>query len=177
MTDEHGPDPNLESELRQGAGRDWSAEAAEDERMTEKLRDRRMGMSERMQAFVSIGQRVRAESGSQSFTGPVVFAGTDYAVVDRGDDEIAVRLGRATWTLEPGGKEGHHQTGSPMSFKGHLSELESSGEIVRMLVDDGRPLVGTIATVADDNVVFDYDGNVVLIPLETVIGVARPRPL
>jgi hypothetical protein len=176
MTDEREPDPNLESELRQGAGRDWSAEAAEDERMTEKLRDRRMELSELMRRFVTTGQRVRAESGSQAFAGPIVFAGTDYAVVGRDDDEVAIKLVGATWTLETGGTEGHHQSASPMSFKAHLSELESSGEVVRILVEDGRSLRGPIRTVASDNLSIDCDGSVVLIPLPAVIGVSRPRP-
>jgi hypothetical protein len=112
-----------------------------------------------------------------SFTGTVVFAGTDYAAVDRGDDQIAIRLEAATWTIEAGRQEGHHQSASPTSFKAHLAELESSGETVRMLVDGGRPLIGTVTTVAEDNLVFDYDGSVVLVPFGTVFGVARPRPL
>lgn len=176
MTGEGDPDPNLESELRQGAGREWSAEAAEDERLTEKLRERRMELSGRMRELVSTGQRVRAEAGSQSFTGTIVFAGTDYTVIDRDDEEVAVRLVSATWTLEPGGRSGHHQTGAPMSFKAHLSQLEASGEDVRILVADGRPITGSVTTVAQDSIVFDRDGAEVLIPLAAVIAVSRPRP-
>lgn len=176
MNEQGDPDPNLESELRQGAGREWSAEAAEDERMTEKLRDRRTGLSDLMRRFVAMGQRVRAEFGSQSFTGAVVFAGTDYAVVDRGDDEIAIKLATATWTLEPGGGDGHHQTTSPMSLKAHFSELESSGEVVRLLLEGSGPIIGTVTTVAQDTLVFAYDGNTVLVPFGTVMAVSRPRP-
>jgi hypothetical protein len=176
MNGEGDSDPFLESELRQGAGREWSEEAAEDERMTEKLRERRIELSARMREFVARGQRVRADANSLSFTGTVVFAGTDYSVIDRDDDEVAVMLMSATWTLEPGGRPGHHQTGTPISFKAHLAQLESSGEDVRILVGDGRQLTGSVTTLAQDSIVMDCDGAEVLIPLVAVIAVARPRP-
>jgi len=176
MIGEGDPDPILESELRQGAGREWSEEAAEDERMTEKLRERRMELSGRMREFVARGQRVRAEAGSLSCSGTVVFAGTDYSVIDRDDDEVAVRLMSATWTLEPGGRSGHHQTGNSMSFKAHLAQLESSGEEVRIVIGDGRQTSGSVTTAAQDSIVIDHDGTEVLIPLVAVIAVARPKP-
>ena len=176
MIGEGDPDPILESELRQGAGREWSEEAAEDERMTEKLRERRMELSGRMREFVARGQRVRAVVGSLNFSGTVVFAGTDYSVIDRDDDEVAVRLTSATWTLEPGGGGGHHQTGNPMSFKAHLAQLESSGEDVRFLFGDGRQMTGSVATVAQDSIVMYHDRTEVLDPLVAVIAVARPKP-
>ena len=44
MPGERENDPNLESELRQTAGREWAMDAAEDESLTELMRRRRLGL-------------------------------------------------------------------------------------------------------------------------------------
>jgi hypothetical protein len=176
MPEEREIDQNLESELRQSVGREWVEEAAENERWTELIRKRRMQLEDQARELVHRGQRVRVETGSHTFTGEVVFAGSDYAVVERADDLAAVRLDAATWTIEAGETGGHEQSGGATTLKAHLSELESTGELVRLLVSDGRALVGHVSVVATDHVVVGQDAMQVVVPLGLVVVVVRPRP-
>ena len=174
MDEQQNPDPELEAVLRE-AGREMIEEAAEDERLTELLRRRRLEMSDLALEWVHRGQRVRAEAGSQTFTGQVVFAGTDYVTIDRGEDQVALRLDRATWTLEPDHGEGHEQTGAATSLKARLSELAASGETVRMVVAEGRALVGSVAVVAADQVEVRQDHLTVLVPTDLILALIISR--
>jgi len=174
MDEQENPDPDLESVLRE-AGREMIEEAAEDERLTELLRRRRLEMTDLALEWVHRGQRVRAEAGAQTFTGQVVFAGTDYVTIDRGEDQVALRLDRATWTLEPDHGEGHEQTGAATSLKARLSELAASGETVRMVVAEGRALVGSVAVVAADQVEVRQDHLTVLVPTDLILALIIPR--
>jgi hypothetical protein len=174
MDEQQNPDPELEAVLRE-AGREMIEEAAEDERLTELLRRRRLEMADLALEWVHRGQRVRAEAGSQTFTGQVVFAGTDYVTIDRGEDQVALRLDRATWTLEPDHGEGHEQTGAATSLKARLSELAASGETVRMVVAEGRALVGSVAVVAADQVEVRQDHLTVLVPTDLILALIISR--
>ena len=175
MAAEREIDQNLGSELRQTAGREWVEEAAEDERVTEHMRSRRMNLADQATEFVHRGQRVRVQTESQTFTGEVVFAGSDYAVIERADDIAAIRLDAATWTIEATEAGGHEQSGGAKTLKAHLSELEAAGETVRLLVTDGMPLIGSISVVASDHIVLNQDSLDVVVPLGLVVAVVRPR--
>jgi len=174
MDEQQNPDPELESVLRE-AGREMIEEAAEDERLTELLRRRRMEMSDLALEWVHRGQRVRAEAGTQTFSGQVVFAGTDYVTIERVEDQVAVRMDRATWTLEPDHGEGREQTGAATSLKAWLSELAASGEMVRLVVAEGRALVGSVAVVAADQVEVRQDHLIVLVPADLILAVITSR--
>ncbi len=174
MEQTENPDPELESMLRE-AGREMIAEAAEDERLTELLRRRRQGLAELALEWVHRGQRVRAELGSQTFTGHVTHAGSDYLTLDRAEDVVTIPLDRATWTLEPDPVPGHEQMGGAGTFKARLSELESTGETIRILVGDGRALVGSVGVVASDQIEVRQDHLTIIVPLGQVIAVVTPR--
>ena len=174
MDEQQNPDPELESVLRE-AGRGMIEEAAEDERLTELLRRRRLELSDLALEWVHRGQRVRAEAGTQTFAGQVVFAGTDYVTIERVEDQVAVRMDRATWTLEPDHGEGREQTGAATSLKAWLSELADSGEMVRLVVAEGRALVGSVAVVAADQVEVRQDHLVVLVPADLILAVITSR--
>ena len=176
MNEQENPDPELESVLRE-AGREMIEEAAEDERLTELLRRRRQGISDLAMEWVHRGQRVRAESGTQTFSGQVVFAGTDYVTIERIEDQVSVRLDRATWTLEPEPGQGHEQSGEATSLKARLAELAASGEMVRLIVAEGRALVGSIAIVAADQIELRQDHLTVLVPLDLILAVITTRAL
>ncbi|MET0696830.1 MAG: hypothetical protein ABWZ58_05325, partial [Acidimicrobiia bacterium] len=81
---EQTPDRDVESHLRHGAGREWLEDAAEDEQLTELLRRRRLDLSGRVLELVHRGERVRTEMGAHTFSGRVVYAGADFASIDRG---------------------------------------------------------------------------------------------
>jgi hypothetical protein len=174
MSDQENPDPELESVLRE-AGREMNEEAAEDERLTELLRRRRLELSDLAVEWVHRGQRVRAEAGTQTFAGQVVFAGTDYVTIDRGEDQVAVCLDRATWTLEADQGGGHEQTGPATSLKARLTELAATGEALRLIVAEGRSLVGSVAVVATDQVEFHQDRLTVLVPTDLILAVITSR--
>jgi hypothetical protein len=176
MTDRDSPDPELESVLRE-AGREMIEEAAEDERLTELLRRRRQALADLALEWVHRGQRVRAELGSQNFTGQVIYAGSDYLTLERAEDHVSIPFHRATWTLEPEPGSGNEQLAGATSFKARLSELEAMGETVRILVGGGRALVGTIAVVAADQMEFAQDHHLVMIHLDLIEAIIVPRAM
>lgn len=167
------PDRELEAQLRQGPGREWLEEAAEDEQLTELLRRRRLDLGERIREMVHRGDRVRAEIGPHTFTGLVGYAGGDFATVDRGEDQVEVVAAAATWTVEPSDAPGHQQSGEPLSFRARLAEIASTGEQVRVILDDGRQIVGSIAVVAVDHVEITQDQVALVIPIRKLIAVIR----
>ena len=175
MSEKRETEQNLESELRQTAGREWAEEAAEDERLTELMRSRRMELGQRARELVDSGNRVRVETGNQTFAGQLTYAGTDYAVVDRGDDLVAVRLDSGTVAVEPGTGPPAGQSGAPTSLKAHLAELASTGESLRLIVGQ-RALIGSIDVVAEDHLVFNQDGQTILVPFRQLVAVVRPKP-
>jgi hypothetical protein len=166
-------DREIEEHLRQGAGREWKEEAAEDEQLTELLRRRRLTLGERALELVHRGERVRAETGTQTFSGHVVHAGSDFATVDRGEDLVEVVLDAAVWTIERSAEGGREQSGEALSFKGRLAEIASNSESVRLVVVDGRALVGHIEVVAADHVEMSQDGNTVVVPIRLIVAVIR----
>ncbi len=176
MGEEREIDQSLGSELRQSAGREWVEEAAEDEKLTELLRRRRMSLGDNAREMVERGLRVRVETGPQTFTGQVVFAGSDYAVVERSDDLVAVRLDSAIWILEHREGEGNQQFGGAVTMAAHLSELASTEETIRLVLDDGRALVGSISVVAAEHLEVTQDATLVLVPLRQLVAVIRPLP-
>ncbi len=167
-------DREMEEHLRQGAGREWREEAAEDEQLTELLRRRRLTLGERVVELVNQGDRVRAETAAQTFSGHVVYGGSDFATVDRGDDIVEVVLDAATWVVDPGPASGREQSGEPLSLKARLSEIAADGESVRMIVADGRALIGVIDVVATDHIEMIQDGTNLIIPLRQISAVVRP---
>ncbi len=169
------PDREIEEHLRQGAGREWLEDAAEDEQLTELLRRRRMSLGERAVELVHRGVRVRAETASQSFSGQLAYAGSDFATVDRGDDLVEVAYGAATWVVETGSLAGREQSGEPLSWKAKLAEVAASSESVRVIVSDGRALIGVIDVVAVDHIEIAQDGNVVIVPLGQIAALVRPN--
>lgn len=171
---EQTPDRDVESHLRQGAGREWLEEAAEDENLTELLRRRRLDLSGRVLELVHRGERVRAETGAHTFSGRVVYAGADFASIDRGEDRVEVVLDSAVWTVERSETGGNEQSGDKLTFRARLAEIAAATESVRMVVVDGRAIVGSIDVVATDHIEVTQDGNTIVVPLRQIVAVIRP---
>jgi hypothetical protein len=169
------PDREIEAHLRQGAGREWLEEAAEDEQLTELMRRRRLVLGDRARELVHRGERVRAETGSHTFSGQLVYAGSDFATVDRGEDLVEVVLDSAVWTVEWGESSGQEQSGEPLSFQARLAELASTGAQVRVIAADGRVILGAIELAAADHVEMTQDGNTIVIPTSLIVAVIRPN--
>jgi hypothetical protein len=61
-----------------------------------------------------------------------------------------------------------------LSFRARLAEIASSGAQVRLVVADGRAVVGSVEVVATDHVEVSQDGNVVVMPIRLIGAVIRP---
>jgi hypothetical protein len=77
--------------------------------------------------------------------------------------------------LEPDQGEGHEQTGPATSLKARLTELAATGEALRLVVAEGRALVGSVAVVAADQVEFQQDHLTVLVPTDLILAVITSR--
>jgi hypothetical protein len=173
---EERPEQEIEAQLRHGpAAREWIEEAAEDERLTELMRRRRLDLGGRALELVHRGERVRAETQGQTFSGQVVYAGSDFGTIDRGEDLVEVVFGSATWAVEPATSGGREQSGTPLSFRARLAEIAASGAQVRLVIADGRAIVGSIDVVATDHVEITQDGKPIVIPLRLISAVIRPN--
>jgi hypothetical protein len=168
------PDREIEEHLRQGAGREWLEDAAEDEQLTELMRRRRLGLGDRARELVHRGERVRAEAGSHTFSGQLVYAGSDFATVDRGEDLVEVVLDAAVWTVERSESGGREQSGEPLSFRARLAELAATPAQVRVIVADGRVILGSIELAATDHVEMSQDGHTIVVPTRLILAVIRP---
>jgi hypothetical protein len=169
------PDREIEEHLRQGAGREWLEDAAEDEQLTELMRRRRLGLGDRARELVHRGERVRAEAGSHNFSGQLVYAGSDFATVDRGEDLVEVVLDAAVWTVERSESGGREQSGEPLSFRARLAELAATPAQVRVIVADGRVILGSIDLAAIDHVEMSQDGHTIVVPTRLILAVIRPN--
>ena len=169
------PDREIEEHLRQGAGREWLEDAAEDEQLTELLRRRRLDLGDRARELVHRGERARAETGAHTFSGQVVFAGSEFATLDRGEDIVEVVLDTAIWTVERSESGGHEQSGEPLTFRARLAEIASTSEEVRVIVADGRAILGPIEVVATDHVEVSQGGTTIVVPIRLIVALVRPN--
>ena len=172
------PDPNLAAELRQGAGREWAEEAAEDERLTELLRRRKLELAEVFKDLAHRGGRASVEFGGHSFSGVVTSAGIDFATIDRADQTADVRLDVATWSILPSDARSGSKVGGAESFKAVLHEYSAAETTVRLALPYGEMVFGTIAVVSVDHIeVDDVDGRQIYIPSAMVLAVIRSTEL
>jgi hypothetical protein len=116
---------------------------------------------------------VRAETGAHTFSGRVVYAGADFATVDRGEDLVEVVFDAAVWTVERSASGGIEQSGDMLTFRARLAEIAATAEQVRMIVIDGRAIVGSAEVVAIDHVDVTQDGNTIVVPIRQIAAVIR----
>ncbi len=116
---------------------------------------------------------MRAETGAHTFSGRVVYAGADFASIDRGDDRVEIVLDSAIWTVERGESGGNEQSGDKLTFRARLAEIAAAAEMVRMVVVDGRAIVGSIDVVATDHAELTQDGNTIVVPIRQIAAVIR----
>jgi len=174
MDIEREPDPNLASELRQGAGREWAEEAAEDERLTELHRERNLTLSDQAKGWVNRGDRVSVEFGGHSFSGAVVAAGDDYASIQGAGQSADIRLEETRWSVLTGGDPSDSLPSGVETFRAVLHEHAASGMVVRLALPGGDMAIGKVVVVATDHVqMLDVDGRRLVVPLKLVLAVVR----
>jgi hypothetical protein len=168
------PDPDLASELRQRAGWELNEEAAEDERLTEIHRRRRLSLSDQAKELVNRGDRVSVEFGGHSFSGGVASAGEDYATIEGAGQIADIKLDEARWSVLHSEQPAEtHQAGAE-SFRALLHEHSASGQVVRLALPDGDMVIGKVAVVADDHVEMnDVDDRRLIVPTKLILAVVR----
>ncbi|HET8739659.1 MAG TPA: hypothetical protein VFO17_07990 [Acidimicrobiia bacterium] len=168
------PDPDLASELRQGAGREWNEEAAEDERLTEIHRRRRLSLGDQAKEMVNRGDRVSVEFGGHSFSGAVISAGDDYATVEGAGQTADIRLDVTRWSLLPTGQPARARPTGLESFQAVLHTHAASAHVVRLALPGGDMVIGTVEVVAEDHVVMnDVDQRRLIVPTNVILAVVR----
>lgn len=174
MSGEHEPDPDLAAELRQSAGREWAEEAAEDERMAETLRRRRLAMTEVMAELLARGDRVSVEFGGHSFSGAVAGVASDFARI-QGPGQVAdIRLDTARWSILVSGDPGSRSEVAVDSFMALLREFESDKSKVRLALPGGDIVIGSLSVVATDHVeMSDVDDRRLYIPIGMILAAIR----
>jgi hypothetical protein len=168
------PDENLGSELRQGAGREWAEEAAEDERLTELQRRRSMTLGDQAKEMVNRGDRVSVDFSGHTFGGAVASAGEDYATISGPGQVADIKLAEARWSVLPLDTPG--QAGGPgaETFQALLHEHSAAGSTVRLALPGGDMVIGTLKVVAGDHVeVEDVDQRRLIVPTKMILAVVR----
>lgn len=168
------PDPDLASELRQGAGREWNEEAAEDERLTEVHRRRRLTLADQAKELVNRGERVSVEFGGHSFGGAVVVAGEDFVTVEGPGQTADIKLEVARWSVLHSDQPAETGSGGAETFLARLHEHAASDHVVRFALPGGDMVIGKVAVVAEDHVeVNDVDERRLLVPMRLILAVVR----
>ncbi|MCB1246626.1 MAG: hypothetical protein KDB69_05125, partial [Acidimicrobiia bacterium] len=121
MSEPFNPDTELSEFLRQGAGRDWAEEAAEDEAQSEMLRQRRLDLPTVAADAAHRGDRATAEIGANVISGAILATGTDYATIQLSEQVADVRLTAASWSFISTNVS-VDATASGMSFVGLMKE-------------------------------------------------------
>lgn len=174
MDQTYEQDPNLASELRDGAGRHLSEEAAEDERMTTLHDRRKFSLGDLAKEMANRGDRVSVEYGGHSFSGAVVSAGSDYAVIEGSGLRAEIRLDGAYWSLIPAAQGAVPGTTTSESLVARLSEHSDTGETVRLAIPGGMLVIGKVAVVGDDHIeISDPDGRRIYVPLSMILAVTK----
>ena len=168
------PDPNLASELRQRAGQEWNEEAAEDERLSELHRRRRLRLDDMAKEMVNRGDRVSVEFSGHSFSGAVSGAGSDFATVDGPGQVADIRLDSARWSVLITDTSGGGATAGPESFRAMLHQHATTGNVVRLSLPGGDMVIGKLSVVAEDHVeVEDVDNRRLIVPMGLILAVVR----
>jgi hypothetical protein len=174
MDYERQPDPKLASELRQGAGREWAEEAAEDERLTELHRRRRLTLADQAKELVNRGDRVSVEFGGHSFSGAVAVAGEDYVTIEGPGQAADIKLDEARWSVLTSDQPAEARPGGAESFRAVLHEHSASAHVVRLALPGGDMVIGKVEVVAEDHVEMnDVDERRLIVPMKLILAVVR----
>lgn len=161
---------DLARQLRQGAGHELRAEAAEDEELTELQRLRHLGLAEAARAAMHRGDRVTAYVAGLSLTRPIVGVGDDYLTMEDDDRYIDVRLIDAVLTVEPRPAGGASGRPAAATFRARVAEHEQERASVEVVSRDGTRWSGRIEVVGVDHLAMaGADGRRAYVPLGSVV--------
>jgi len=175
MTTPNNPDPELAAELRRLAGDEWTEDAAEDERLTEVLRRRRLGLKDLLKDMAHRGRRVSVDFGGHAFNGGLINVGTDYAGIQGPGQVAEVRLNAGRWSdLPPSEGITTQPVSAPDTFVGALRAHEAAKSLIRLSMPNGDMIIGKIDTVSADHLEFaEADERKIYVPTELILGIVR----
>lgn len=155
---------------------DWREDAEELEELSETLRLRRQSISDGLADAMAAGDRVSVSTGSRKFSGRLVAAIGDLAVLENDELEASINLAGpvavAATSQTSGGFSGSAAT---RSFIARLREFELSGEQIEVVGDFGS-VTGVVVVVAKDHLRIN-DGEQLWFLLLTQVGILiRPIP-
>ncbi|MFP3914375.1 MAG: hypothetical protein ACLFWM_05835 [Actinomycetota bacterium] len=168
---------DLARQLRQSAGHELRAEAAEDEELTERQRLRRRTLSGAAQAAMHRGDRVAVSVAGLSLSHPLLSVGEDYLTLEGDERWIDVPLAAGVITFHPrpaGGRSGRPEAAT---FRARVAELEQEQADAELVTRDGARWSGRIEILGADHVVLvEPDGRSHHVPLERVAAVFSRFP-
>lgn len=161
--------------LREGAGSDLRAEAAEDEELTEVGRRRRRRLADVARQAMHRGDLVTVRAGGLQLNHPVVAVGSDYLTMESDDRMIDVRLESATLEVESRPSGGISARPGSATFRARLAEHEQDGAEVEIVDASGHTVGGRLAVVAADHIVVAGERSS-YVPIAVVAVVFSRRP-
>jgi hypothetical protein len=174
MVDERNEGKDLASRLRQQLGQEAVEEAAEDERLTEDLRQRKLDLLAVVEDAAHRGDRATAEFDDKAMSGPIVATGLDYATVRLAEQDAEVVLSGAVWSFVNAPTRDTESRTTAMSMRARLDEHRAEENRIRLELAGGAALMGVIRSVSEDHIrVEDADGRVVYVPMESLRAVIR----
>lgn len=174
MENQNIPEREIASILRQETGREMAEEAAADEEMTERFRDRQRDLIAVAEEAAHRGDRATAELDGRIYSGPIVATGLDYVTLALSEQEAEIAVGAAVWSFlsAPGERVSANKT--EMRLRARLSEHASDAARIRLELAGNTALMGTVTTVASDHLrLSDADGRDVYVSMEKVWAVIR----
>lgn len=174
MAPDREPDPEIAAELRQTAGWELLEETAEDERLTELQRRRRLTIHDEIRELTHRRARVAVELGGHSFSGPLMWAGADYATLRAPGQDVDVRLFASAWEVLTSKTDVEGYVDGPDTFEMHLHQLAGGDDRVGLVTHNRDLPVGRIEVVATDHIEFvGPDGRRLLVPKDQVLATIR----
>lgn len=143
----------LARQLREGAGHELRAEAAEDETLTEIQRRRHRNLADVARIAMHRGDRILVSFGGTTLAHPVTAVGNDYLTMETDDGAVDVRLAAVVMSVESRSSGGHSGVPASATFRARLAEHEQSGAEVEVVSVDGTRSAGTIEVAATDHIV------------------------
>lgn len=168
---------DLARQLRQGAGEDLRAEAAEDEELTELQRLRRHTLAEAARRAMHRGDRITVSTAGLTLAHPVVAVGTDYLTMEDEDRWVDVRLTEAALTVDPRPAGGRSGRPAAATFRARMMEHEQELAAVEVVTREAGRWAGRIEVVTTDHLALaDDDGLKTYLPLPLVLVVFSRFP-
>lgn len=159
MRDEYGADPaggELADIARSGA-REWERDMSAWESDAEMLRLRQRRLVNVLWEAMQRGDQVTVTTGDVTFTGKLVAARSDLAILETPDRRVGLNIAALNAvSINPGdgGVTGERVYGS---FQAYLGMLEVEGHSCRF-IGDGIDVRGRVTVVADDHVLVESEG-------------------